>query len=197
MIWRSFRCTGSRCLFLSYPTTSSTTARELTALVSMQHQVLSPLATSYHFLLRSAPMPYVVGVHKSLMPSVAQRAMEGAAGSLHACIGVRARWLTTYTHACMYVCPWAHVLRHCSEHVWVDLDTDTVTSPFNDADIVPPELMVGLKDAAKRVRSLGKHAAGRGDWGRLVVDKGLAYLACYVMACHTLALLVTAYHGIS
>lgn len=50
-----------------------------------------------------------------------------------------------------------------AEHVWVDLDTNTVTSPFNDADILPAELLHGLKDASKRVRSLGQHAAGRFD----------------------------------
>eukprot|EP00045_Choanoeca_perplexa_P018412 m.291111 g.291111 ORF g.291111 m.291111 type:complete len:893 (-) comp17812_c0_seq4:1881-4559(-) len=86
-------------------------------------QVFIPILPDHLLDYCSAPVPYVVGVHKSLMPSVAERAME--------------------------------------EHVWVDLDTDTVTSPFNDADIVPPELVFGLKEAAKRVRGLGEHAAER------------------------------------
>eukprot|EP00730_Choanoeca_flexa_P008070 TRINITY_DN12435_c0_g2_i1.p1 TRINITY_DN12435_c0_g2~~TRINITY_DN12435_c0_g2_i1.p1 ORF type:complete len:875 (+),score=216.20 TRINITY_DN12435_c0_g2_i1:1786-4410(+) len=86
-------------------------------------QVFIPILPNHLLDYCSAPVPYIVGVHKSLMPSVAERAME--------------------------------------DHVWVDMDSDTLTTPFNDADILPSELTAGLKEAAKRVRSLGQHAAER------------------------------------
>ena len=49
------------------------------------------------------------------------------------------------------------------EHVTVDLDEDRLTTPFKDGENFPPELMSGLKDAAKRVRNLSEHAPGKAE----------------------------------